>query len=170
MDPGWLEKQELDGVQEISWSGATWLSGKKTPPTARMKKRAATTGIATAEDGPCTGTTGGVMRGGCDANNGPSCDTGLLEAHQSSKLANISSCSFRSITQRLFLGCSVTETADIDVTGAATANVMAHTADDKAEVVTTLESADGSCPNGTGIEGEKPEKEDDDDLVFVSYL
>ena len=91
MDPGRLEEQELDGVRESAGSATD----------REDVERAATAGLTNAEDGSGTGTTGEVMSGGCDAEDEPGHGVDLSEAHQSLKVANISSHSFGSVTRCL---------------------------------------------------------------------
>ena len=75
------------------------------------------------------------------------------------------SCSLGSITRRFLQDGlkGITEGGSTNravvTAGHATAHVTACTADEEEDIVTTPEpTRDGSCPRGTGIQGEKPEK------------
>ena len=139
---------------------------------------AATAGIANAEDGPGTRTTGEVTIGGCDVEDGSGHGADLPEAHQSSKFTKISSRTFGSVTQCLFQGSSGTRRPGDDVIDPvvtdrlASANIMAHTAADETEVVITPETTEDNCSSGTGKEGEKPEKttKNSSSAPFSSYV
>ena len=146
--PWWTAKWEPTGVRAISGSGTTCTNGTT--------------------DGTKAGTTtGGVISCGWGADEGSGRgEKDFPDAHKSSNSASIRSRSSWSSTERRLRPGSTGVTVGEGTNGAAV--TAGHTDDVNGHVVITPEPVDeGNWRRGTDIEGETPEKEEED-LVFFS--